>query len=93
VSMTLNGIEYLYIWNGQGDITGLINTAGTQVVSYTYDSWGKLVSIDGTLKDTVGLATHTGIGAFMKVSSSSIRYYLGTKLATLVSTLYVKLFK
>ena len=55
VSMTLNGTEYFYICNGQGDIAGLIDTSGTQVVSYTYDSWGKLVSIDGSLKDTVGL--------------------------------------
>lgn len=55
VSMTLNGTEYFYIRNSQGDITGLIDTEGTQVVSYTYDSWGKLVSIDGSLKDTVGL--------------------------------------
>ena len=55
VSMTLNGTEYFYIRNGQGDITGLIDTVGTQVVSYTYDSWGKLVSIEGSLKDTVGL--------------------------------------
>ena len=53
--MTLNGTEYFYVRNGQGDITGLIDAAGTQVVSYTYDSWGKLVSIDGSLKNTVGL--------------------------------------
>jgi RHS repeat-associated protein len=53
--MTLNDTEYFYIRNGQGDITGLIDTAGTQVVSYIYDSWGKLISIDGSLKDTVGL--------------------------------------
>nr|WP_278308406.1 hypothetical protein [Oxobacter pfennigii] len=31
--------------NGQGDITGLFNKNGTQVVSYTYDTWGKLISI------------------------------------------------
>ena len=55
VSLTLNNTEYFYIRNGQGDITGLIDTAGTQIVSYVYDSWGKLISIDGSLKDTVGL--------------------------------------
>jgi RHS repeat-associated protein len=52
--MSLNGVEYYYIRNAQGDITGLFDGSGTQVVSYTYDSWGKLISIDGTLKDTVG---------------------------------------
>ena len=55
VSMALNGTEYFYVRNGQGDITGLIDTAGTPVVGYVYDSWGKVVSIDGSLKDTVGL--------------------------------------
>ena len=53
--MTLDGTEYFYVRNSQGDITGLIDTAGTQVVSYVYDSWGRLVSVDGSLKDTVGL--------------------------------------
>ncbi|EQB89004.1 RHS repeat-associated protein [Clostridium punense] len=42
--------------NAQSDIIiGLIDKAGTQVVSYIYDSWGKLISIEGTLKDTVGV--------------------------------------
>ncbi len=53
--MDLNGIEYYYIRNNQGDIVGLFDKSGTQIVSYIYDSWGKLVSIDGTMKDTVGV--------------------------------------
>jgi RHS repeat-associated protein len=35
------GVEYYYIRNAQGDIIGLFDGNGTQVVSYTYDSWGK----------------------------------------------------
>ncbi|MDT8716230.1 RHS repeat-associated core domain-containing protein [Clostridium sp. 19966] len=53
--MNLNGVEYYYIRNGQSDIIGLFDKTGAQVVSYTYDTWGKLVSIDGSLKDTVGV--------------------------------------
>ncbi|WBW97429.1 RHS repeat-associated core domain-containing protein [Oceanirhabdus sp. W0125-5] len=45
VSMNLNGIEYFYIRNTQGDIIGLIDETGVEVVKYTYDSWGKLISI------------------------------------------------
>lgn len=37
--------EYYYIRNAQGDIIGLYDKTGTKVVSYTYDSWGKLISI------------------------------------------------
>ncbi len=55
VSMNLNGIEYYYIRNGQEDIIGLFDSSGTEVVRYYYDSWGKLISIEGTLKDTVGV--------------------------------------
>lgn len=55
VSMNLNGVEYYYIRNAQGDIIGLFDKTGAQVVSYTYDTWGKLISIDGSLKDTVGV--------------------------------------
>jgi RHS repeat-associated protein len=54
VSMNLNGTEYYYIRNAQGDIIGLFDSAGTQVVSYTYDTWGKLISTTGSLASTVG---------------------------------------
>ncbi|MDP4146929.1 MAG: DNRLRE domain-containing protein [Bacillota bacterium] len=49
VSMNLNGVEYYYIRNAQGDIIGLFDKTGATVASYTYDSWGKLISIkDGS---------------------------------------------
>jgi RHS repeat-associated protein len=54
ISMNLNGTEYYYIRNAQGDIIGLFDKAGTQVVAYTYDTWGKLISTTGTLASTVG---------------------------------------
>ncbi|MBM7871484.1 RHS repeat-associated protein [Clostridium pascui] len=54
VSMNLNGVEYYYIRNAQGDITGLFDKTGKTVVSYRYDSWGQIINIDGELKDTLG---------------------------------------
>jgi RHS repeat-associated protein len=53
--MNLNGVEYYYIRNAQGDIIGLFDKSGAQVVSYTYDTWGKLIAIGGSLKDSVGV--------------------------------------
>ncbi|GAA0776132.1 hypothetical protein GCM10008908_28960 [Clostridium subterminale] len=47
VGFTLNGTEYFYIRNSQTDIIGILDSNGTQVVSYTYDTWGKLISITG----------------------------------------------
>jgi len=64
----ING-EYYYIRNAQGDIIGLVDKNGTQVVTYTYDSWGKpfpevkdangnvlpTSGVTGTLASTVGV--------------------------------------
>jgi YD repeat-containing protein len=61
ISMNLNGTDYYYIKNGQGDIIGLYDNAGTQVASYTYDTWGKLVSIkDQNGNDVTNDTTHVG---------------------------------
>jgi len=55
VSMNLNGTEYYYIYNGQSDIIGLFDINGTKVVTYLYDSWGKLESVTGSHASTVGI--------------------------------------
>jgi RHS repeat-associated protein len=52
--MNLNGKEYFYIRNLMNDIIGLIDSNGTQVVSYQYDVWENPLNISGSLKDTVG---------------------------------------
>ena len=49
-----NGTKYAYIHNLQGDIVGILNTAGTEVVKYTYDAWGKVLSTSGSLASTLG---------------------------------------
>ena len=54
VSMVSGGKNYFYIRNIQNDVIALIDEDGNEVVHYTYDSWGKILSITGSLKDTVG---------------------------------------
>ena len=54
VAMIIGGTRYNYVRNAQNDIIGLIDSTGKRVVSYKYDSWGKVVSITGTLAATVG---------------------------------------
>ncbi|MGJ0909523.1 polymorphic toxin type 50 domain-containing protein [Clostridium botulinum] len=44
-----------YIRNAENDIIGLADNSGKVVVSYAYDSWGKLLGIEGELKDTLGV--------------------------------------
>ena len=45
---------YYYIFNAQGDVIGIIDESGTQVVEYDYDAWGKLLSVTGTSASTIG---------------------------------------
>ena len=45
---------YYYIYNAQGDVIGILNSAGTQVVSYEYGAWGEILSVTGTMADTIG---------------------------------------
>ena len=52
--MNLNGKEYFYIRNVQNDVIGLHDSEGKVVVNYSYDTWGNIVSISGSLKDSVG---------------------------------------
>ena len=49
-----NGQDYWYIQNGQGDIVGILDSTGAQVVSYAYDSWGVPISVTGSMADTIG---------------------------------------
>ena len=51
--MIFNGVEYYYIRNAQEDVIGLHDNNGAEVVGYSYDSWGKLISTTGDL--TVGV--------------------------------------
>lgn len=52
---TYNGAVYYYEKNAQGDIIGLVDTNGDEVVSYLYDSWGKVRSVRGPAALTIGI--------------------------------------
>ena len=52
--VVFNGTAYAYLYNLQGDVIGLIDSNGTQVVKYAYDAWGKPISKTGSLASTLG---------------------------------------
>ncbi len=54
IGFNLNGTEYIYLKNIQGDIEGILDQYGDLVVQYTYDAWGKVLSVTGSMADTVG---------------------------------------
>ena len=49
-----NGTDYYFIKNLQGDIVSIYNNSGAVVVNYTYDAWGKVLSVTGSLASTIG---------------------------------------
>ena len=54
--LRLNGkTDYFYLYNGLGDITGLVDSSNQVVVRYQYNSWGKVTSSEDT--SGVSLAT------------------------------------
>jgi len=55
VSVKYNGNEYYYVRNGQDDIVKLIDSTGTPVIYYIYDTWGKKVTTTGSLAGSLGL--------------------------------------
>ena len=46
---------YLYIKNLQGDVTGIADENGNIIVNYSYDEWGRLLSMTGSGAGTIGL--------------------------------------
>ena len=46
-SMKCDGKDYYYILNPTGDVIALVDTGWNTVVSYAYDSWGKVTAIEG----------------------------------------------
>lgn len=52
--VSFNNVMYGYVQNVQGDIIAIIDAAGTSVVQYNYDAWGKPISKSGTLASTLG---------------------------------------
>ena len=48
------GNVYYYFYNAQGDVVGLFDNNLNVVVEYSYDSWGNVLSITGSLANTLG---------------------------------------
>ena len=54
MTVQYNGTTYYYAVNLQGDVVAILNSAGTAVVSYTYDAWGRILSTTGSMASTLG---------------------------------------
>ena len=78
ITMYTGGDRYFYIRNGQGDITGLVDEAGNQVVEYKYYTWGAMRSTTGTLASTIGKLNPFRYRGYFYDDETKL-YYVGSR--------------
>ena len=49
-----NGTDYNYVTNAFGDVLAIVDNSGNELVTYTYDAWGNIISTSGTMASTLG---------------------------------------
>lgn len=47
IGFTYNEADYFYVKNAMSDIIGIVDDSGNLITSYTYDAWGKVLSVTG----------------------------------------------
>ncbi len=55
LSLLYSGVNYLYATNLQGDVVAILDTNGNPVVEYTYDAWGNILTISGSMAANLGM--------------------------------------
>ena len=78
VYFTYNNATYYYEKNMQGDIVGILDANGNTVVEYSYDIWGKLLSITGSLANTIGQINPLRYRGYYYDTETSL-YYLQSR--------------
>ena len=57
MSVNFNGVDYYYMTNALGDVIGILDGNGNEVVTYIYDAWGNILSTTGTMASTLAHIT------------------------------------
>ncbi|MBR0577407.1 RHS repeat-associated core domain-containing protein, partial [Proteiniclasticum sp. BAD-10] len=73
-----NEETYFYVHNLQGDVIGLLDRTGALVVRYTYDTWGKPLTVEGTLAETLGQKNPYRYRGYTYDKETGL-YYLGSR--------------
>ena len=73
-----NGTIYYYILNGQGDVVGLARWDEPVDVTYSYNAWGELESVSGTLASTLGVHNPLRYRGYV-YDTETYQYYLNSR--------------
>ena len=77
-SVNYNGTEYYYVTNAQGDVVAILDDNGTAVVTYTYDAWGNILTVGGSMADTLGVYNPLRYRGYVYDEETSL-YYLQSR--------------
>ena len=77
-ALEYGGQVYYYLYNAQGDVMALYDNDLNIVTEYTYDSWGKLLSVTGSLASTVGQANPFRYRGYYYDAETEL-YYLNSR--------------
>ena len=73
-----NGSKFAYVHNLQGDIVAILNSAGTAVVNYVYDAWGRPISCSGIMASTLGKINPFRYRGYVYDEETNL-YYVSTR--------------
>ena len=73
-----DGEPFYYVTNLQGDVVALVDGTGEEVVAYSYDAWGKLLSCTGTMADTIGFLNPLRYRGYVYDTETGL-YYLQSR--------------
>ena len=71
--ITVNGTQYWFVKNLQGDVTAILDNTGAVVANYRYDAYGYIISITNGSGATVGL---TDSGHIARLNPFRYRGYM-----------------
>ena len=77
-AVTYEGTQYYYFYNLQGDVVAIYDSQGSTQVKYTYDTWGKLISVTGTMASTLGAKNPFRYRGYVYDTETGF-YYLATR--------------
>ena len=78
VGLKYLGKVYMYEKNLQGDVLNVISPTGQTVVSYSYDEWGKLLSVTGSMATTLGVINSLRYRGYVYDTETAL-YYLNSR--------------
>ena len=78
VGFNLIGPEYVYTLNGQGDITGILDSNGNRLINYSYDAWGKCTIVSDSSSNKIGSLNPLRYRGYYLDSETGL-FYVGSR--------------